>query len=295
MDLKEVAAYLRLGERTVYALVKDRKIPCSRVTGKWLFPKRLIDLWIDENTDAASVPNVQKRAQVAATVPRVVAGSHDPLLEWTVRESGASLALLTGGSRDGIARLVRGEAVVAGIHLYDRESGEFNRRAIAEMPPGEWLAITMAHRRQGLVVATGNPLGIQSVADVARLKARVVLRQPGAGSRELWDALTAEAGIPAGGMAVLDAPALTEMDLALAIKAGAADAGLAIESAATSTGLTFIPLMTERFDLVMSRREYFSADVQRLMAAMMSEAFVARSTRLHGYDVSHRGEVIFNA
>lgn len=292
MELKEVASYLRIGERTVYELVKQKKIPCSRVTGKWLFPKRLIDLWIDKNTQTAGLANAAGGNRVAA---RVVAGSHDPLLEWAMRESGCEMAMLSGGSRNGLERLANAEVTIAGIHLFDERTDNFNLAALAEMPAGEWVAITMTERRQGLVLARGNPLGITSITDLVNRDAKVVLRQRGSGSRELWDALLARTSLKKGSCRLLDAVALTETDLALAVRDGFADAGLAIETAARSLGLDFIPLMTERFDLVMSRREYFSADVQRLLACIMSDRFAKHAASLAGYDVTRRGEVAFNA
>jgi excisionase family DNA binding protein len=289
MELKEVAEYLRVGERTVYELVKQKKIPCSRVTGKWLFPKRLIDLWIAQNTESAGL---DKSASAAS---RVVAGSHDPLLEWAVRESGCEMAMLSGGSRSGLARLFAGEAVIAGVHLFDAPSDTFNTKALLAAPAGEWVAITMAERQQGLVVAKGNPLGIERIADLAASRARVVLRQLGAGSRELWDALCAQSGLTTDAFVNLSALALTETDLALAVREGAADAGLAIESAARNFGLDFIPLKVERFDFVMSRREYFSADVQLLFACIMGEKFARHAASLAGYQLTRRGQVVFNA
>jgi excisionase family DNA binding protein len=289
MELKEVAAYLRIGERTVYDLVKQKKIPCSRVTGKWLFPKRLVDLWIDQNTEAAGL------GRARPTASRVVAGSHDPLLDWAVRKSGCNMAMLSGGSRSGLVRLYDAEAVIAGIHLYDAATNDFNKAALAAAPLGEWVAITMAERQQGLVVATGNPLQIASISDLVAVNARVALRQPGAGSRELWDCLRDQSGYSPQQFTTLDALALTETDLALAVREGAADAGLAIESAARNFGLGFIPLKVERFDLVMLRREYFSADVQRLFACIMGEAFALHAASLAGYELAKRGQVVFNS
>src|SRR5579875_4109992 len=105
----EVADYLRLKERTIYELVRTKQIPCSRVTGKLLFPRQLIDLWVARQTEFAG-PDLR-------VAPPVAAGSHDPLLEWALRESGSELALLASGSEDGLKRLVANKAVVAGLHL----------------------------------------------------------------------------------------------------------------------------------------------------------------------------------
>ena len=94
LTTKEVAAYLRIKERRVYELVRQRAIPCTRVTGKWLFPKALIDVWLAEGVDG----------EAAVRPPPVIAGSQDPLLDWAVKESGCGLALLAGGSLDGLNR-----------------------------------------------------------------------------------------------------------------------------------------------------------------------------------------------
>src|SRR6185437_5795171 len=118
LNTQEVAAYLRLKERTIYELVRNRQIPCSRVTGKLLFPRRLIDLWVTSQLDFEGAE--LRRA------PAVVAGSHDPLLEWALRASGSELALLTGGSEDGLARLAADKAMVAGLHILDARTGIHN-------------------------------------------------------------------------------------------------------------------------------------------------------------------------
>jgi excisionase family DNA binding protein len=105
MNTREVAAYLRIKERKVYDLVKTGKIPCTRVTGKWLFPKTVIDLWVIQNLSHKGDP------AVVPAPPPIIAGSHDPLLDWAVRESGSGLALMFGGSLDGLRRFAAGDAI----------------------------------------------------------------------------------------------------------------------------------------------------------------------------------------
>ncbi len=100
MTTREVAEYLRIKERKVYDLVKARRIPCTRVTGKWLFPRPLIDAWVSRSAAAVTPP----------APPPVIAGSHDPLLEWCLNQAGAGLAMLPGGSLHGIERLAAGDA-----------------------------------------------------------------------------------------------------------------------------------------------------------------------------------------
>jgi excisionase family DNA binding protein len=288
MNTREVAAYLRIKERTVYELVRRGEIPCSRLGGKWLFPRSLIDDWLKRHTGGA-MPDV------AAEPPPVVAGSHDPLLEWALRECGSALALMTAGSLDGLERLAGGQAALAGLHVLDPDSGEFNvpliRRRLAGRPV---VAIEWARRQQGLVVATGNPLGIVELADLARGRARVVERQDEAGSRVLFRHLLGRAGVDVERLDVLPRRARSETDVADTVREGKADAGFAIAAAARSSGLEFVPLARERFDLVMMRRTYFEPPVQVLLDFTRSAAFAARAGELAGYDVRGLGRVVYN-
>lgn len=286
MTTAEVADYIRLKERKVYELATAGRIPCARVTGKWLFPKLLIDQWI--------LAGVEFAAPGVGVAPPVIAGSADPLLEWAVRESGCGLALLTIGSGDGLARLLEGRAVAAGIHLIDRAGG-YNRAALAERrAPADTVLIQWAQRTQGLVVAAGNPLGIASLADLAARRLRFARRQEGAGAQALLAHLLARDGLKPADLALADTPASTEGDLAGQVADGLADAGLAVQAAARRLRLGFIPLQVERFDLAMRRRDYFEPPMQALLAFTATAAFQRRARELTGYDVSAQGAVSFN-
>jgi excisionase family DNA binding protein len=289
MDTHQVARYLRVKERKVYELLKDRRIPCIRVTGKWLFPKGEIDAWLKRNSASpADAPR-------PGPVPMVVAGSHDPLLEWCLREVGGGLAMLPGSSMEGLRQLAAGEAALAGIHLLDAESGEYNLPQVREVLAGRNVVmVEWAWRRQGLVVAAGNPLGLTSPADLAERKARVVLRQEGAGSRLLLDRLLEEAGVAPDRIVRAAATVRSETDVGLAILEGTADAGLAIAAVARSLKLDFVPLHRERFDLAIDRRAYFEPPVQALLAFTRTAEFARRVEALGGYDVSGIGSIRWN-
>ncbi|TAN64173.1 MAG: helix-turn-helix domain-containing protein [Magnetospirillum sp.] len=290
MDTHQVANYLRVKERKVYELLKDRRIPCTRVTGKWLFPKTEIDAWLKRNSASAT------GSARPGSVAMVVAGSHDPLLEWCLREVGGGLAVLPGSSSDGLARLAAGEAAVAGLHLLDPDSGAYNLPQVKHtLADRNVVLIEWAWRRQGLVVAAGNPLAIASVADLARCKARVVLRQDGAGSRVLFERLLAEAGLSDADLRTASVPVRSETDVGLVILDGGADAGLAVASVANSLKLGFVPLTKERFDLAIDRQAYFEPPVQALLAFTRTAEFIARAEALGGYDISGIGSIRWNA
>jgi len=286
MTTREVADYLRIKERKVYDLIRREEIPCARVSGKWLFPRALIDRWVLQNVSSGVVATVP--------VPPVIAGSHDPLLEWAVRESGSSLAFLSGGSLNGMQRVAAGEAALCGAHLRDPETGDYNIPWVERLlASSDVVVIAWAERQQGLVVGAGNPLGIQEVSDL-RKGARVVQRQEGAGSRVLLEQLCAEAGFEADSLTYAKAVARTEADLAAMIMDGRADAGLAVAAAAGMFRLDFVPLHRERFDLIIRRREFFEPPVQALLNFTRTPAFELRAGELGGYDVSAVGEVVWN-
>jgi putative molybdopterin biosynthesis protein len=288
MTTGEVAAYLRLKERKVYDLVRRGRIPCSRITGKLLFPKHLIDLWVAQNTDVSG-------AEARATPP-VAAGSHDPLFEWALRESGSGLAMLAGGSTDGVRRLAEGQAVVAGLHILDPPSGDYNVAAVRDIGRiADVVLIEWAEREQGLVMAAGNPLGLAGVAGLRDPSVRVACRQEGAGAQLLMRHLLAREGLRLEALNVISPPMLTETDLAAAVLDGKADCGLAIRAVAQRFRLGFIPLHRERFDLAMRRRDYFEPPLQALFGFACGDTFRGHAAELGGYDVTRTGRIVYNA
>ena len=285
----EASRYLRLGERKLYELVAQGRIPCTKATGKWLFPKALLDRWL---AAGLSVPE----GLSAAPAPAVFAGSHDPLLEWAARESGSGLALLAEGSEAGLRRLAAGEAMLAGIHLHriEGEDQDANLQAVAGMSAlADAVLIAWARREQGLVVAPGNPLKLATIADVARRGARIAERQAGAGAQALLLRLLRAAKLELNELKRV-ASARTGDDLALAVREGRADCGIATRAVAATRGLDFVSLAWERFDLVLRRRDYFEPGPQALFRLAQQPEFSARAKALGGYDVAEVGTVLLN-
>jgi excisionase family DNA binding protein len=283
----EAAAYLRLSERKLYELVANGAVPCTKVTGKWLFPKAALDRWL-----AAGL--VAPAALALAPAPPIVGGSHDPLLEWALRESASALASLPEGSEAGLRRLARGEVTAAAIHLHrlDGDDEEANTQAVASAAGlYDAVVIAFARREQGLLVAAGNPLRRGDVADIATKRARLALRPQGAGAQLLLLALVARAGLALDDLAVVKPACPTGADIAQAVRSGRADCGVATRAVAQAAGLDFVPLSWERFDLVLRRRDYFGAPLQALFKFLRTGAFRERAAELSGYDVSEAGDV----
>ena len=283
----EAAEYLRLSERKLYELVAERAVPCSKVTGRWLFPRAALDRWVSAGLIAPAA-----LAQVAP--PPIVGGSHDPLLEWALRESHSGLAGLPEGSEEGLRRLTQSEVMIAAIHLHrlDGDDETANLDAVADAAGlHDAVVLGFARREQGILVAPGNPLGLGNMASIARSRARMAQRPAGAGAQLLLLALLARSGIGLDELKLAKPAFPTGPDIAQAIRAGRIDCGIATRSVAKSAGLDFLPLGWERFDLVMRQRDYFMKGPQALFDFMRQPSFRDRAAELGGYDVSDTGAV----
>lgn len=289
MTTSEVSAYLRVKERTIYDLVARKEIPCSRATGKLLFPRNLVDRWIEAHIE------LQDPRLIAP--PPIIGGSSDPLLEWALRESGSGLAGLVEGSSAGLVRLADGGAVAAGIHFGEEDKGEDSGNIKAAREASSLFDVVVVHwawRQQCLLMPQGNPLGLTSIRDVAGKGARFIPRQEGSGTEFLLDRLLTSAGLARSNLTLLPRPALTQSDVALAILDGNADCGIAVSAVARRFKLDFVPLHRERFDLACRRRELLEPALQKLFAFGRTEEFRAQADRLGDYDVSECGTVLFN-
>ena len=276
LTTKEVADLLRVRERKVYDMVAAGEIPHRKVTGKLLFPQSEITAWIEG--EGALRP---------AARPAVVTGSHDPLLDWALRESGSALATLWNGSVGGLDTFCRGEASVAGLHIPGE--ADWNIPALEARGLRDAVLIGWATRVRGLILA---PQVADVVRDFADLRGRrVILRQEGAGTSALFARLMAEAGLTAADLETPGAPARTESDAAAAVAAGEAEATLGIEAMARQFRLVFRPLLRERFDLLVDRRAWFTEPVQALAGFMRSEVIAAKATALGGYETGGMGAV----
>lgn len=284
----EAASYLRLKERKIYEMVAEGTIPCTKVTGRWLFPKAELDHWLASSVQR---PPGLSRAEPAP----IVAGSHDPLLEWALRESGSGLATLAIGSEAGFERFIAGEAIAAGMHLHDLDDPEADANVAAlkaRSDVADAVLIGFCRREQGFLVPSGNPMKIRKIDDAIAGRVRVCMRPKGAGAQLLLLALLNRAkasleAVQAGPMCP------TGPDIAQAIRAGRADTGIATRSVATAAGLDFVPIVWEPFDLLMRQRDYFRPALQALVRFLRSDELAARAKEMGGFDISAAGAVRF--
>ena len=260
LTTEEAATYLRLSERKLYELVANGAVPCTKVTGNWLFPKAALDRWLAAGLVMPGRWRTRRRrrSSAAATI-RCWNGR--------LRESGSGLASLPEGSEAGLRRLARGEVMAAAIHLHrlDGDDETANVDAVAHAPGlHDAVVIAFARREQGLLVAPGNPLQLHDIAGVAAGGRALALRPQGAGAQLLLLALLARAGFALDALDAVKPACPTGPDIAQAVRSGRADCGIATRAVAQAAGLDFVPLTWERFDLALRQRDYFLPGPQAL-------------------------------
>ncbi len=232
----------------------------------------------------------------------VAIGSHDMTLDLLAdllrrRHPQLSLSSAHVGSLSGLLALQRGEAHLAGSHLLDEETGDYNVGSIARLltPAGVKVALMgFVHRTQGLMTSPGNPKQLRSLADLARPDVLFVNRQRGAGTRVLLDYHLKQLGISPRAIAGYERQEFTHLAVAAAVSSGVADCGLGILAAARALGLDFTPLFGERYDLVIPVEQLESPLLQPLLALLQEpERTFARAVEaLGGYEVTQMGQLL---
>ncbi|MFQ5408040.1 MAG: molybdopterin biosynthesis protein [Anaerolineales bacterium] len=228
----------------------------------------------------------------------VAIGSHDLALDLlaqylATRAPGMRLVSANVGSLGGLVALRRGECHLAGSHLLDPESGEYNHSYVAQYLPGEQVVLVkVVGREQGLIVPAGNPKQIDGLEDLARPDVRFVNRQRGAGTRVLLDYELEARQIASEVIAGYDHEEYTHLAVAAAVASGIADCGMGIRAAASAIKLDFVPLAQERYDLVIPRTHYDSPLLRPLLALLRDDEFQQAVNVLPGYSVEGMGEIV---
>ncbi len=282
----------KVGDRTVAApLSRGAGVITSlvRADGIVRIPR------FSEGVDAGQSVTVElyrDPSQVERTIVHI--GSHDlclDLLAQFLADAGRRLTSANAGSLGGLVALRRGEAHLAGSHLLDPQTGEYNVSYVKQyLPDVPVVLVTFVHREQGLIVAPGNPQKIKGLADLARPDVRYVNRQRGAGTRILLDYRLGQLGILPSQVRGYAREEYTHLAVAVAVQSGVADCGLGIAAAARALKLDFVPLEQERYDLVIPQVHYESDLLRPLLDLVRGPDFRRAVADLPGYDATHMGE-----
>ena len=226
----------------------------------------------------------------------VITGSHDPLIDELIdlmkrRWPDSQVASSHVGSLGGVMAVKRGEAHLGGTHLLDEQSGEYNKAFVERyFPDGGAKLVGCVFRSQGLIVASGNPLGIKGVEYLR--KVRYVNRQKGSGTRILLDYLLKQNGIDPSEVKGYEREEITHTAVAAAVASGTTDAGMGILSAARIYDLDFIPVVEEQYDLLVANNTFENPQFKRLIEVLQSPEFAERLEGLGGYRLNRPGEVL---
>jgi putative molybdopterin biosynthesis protein len=288
--------YLRVGTKMVATPIQRGAgviMSLVRADGLVIIPR------FSEGLDAGQEAMVELLRSPESLEGTIVAiGSHDltlDLLASELRRGHPNLTLASSnvGSLGGLLALHRGETHLAGSHLLDEATGEYNLAFIRRYVPGRALVVlNLVHRIQGFIVPPGNPKAITTLADLTRDGMTFVNRQRGSGTRVLLDYLLSQQGIASARITGYEREEFTHLAVAAAVAGGRVDVGLGVLSAARALGMDFVPLRNEQYDLVIPREFYDSELLQPLLALIRSQTFQQQVEALGGYEVSTMGEVI---
>jgi len=294
MTTHEVAQYLSLNEKKVYQLAGEGNLPATRLGGKWIFPRRLIEEWIVEGARQNLRVKIKPRGDHL-----VVMGSNDLVWEVLGRETAAEpyglvISVANVGSTGGLVALGHGITQVAGTHLLDPATGKYNLPCLSRYLPGKNVTVVnLFYRKQGLMMMKGNPEGIKDMNDLARSDITFINRQKGSGTRVLLETKLARSGIPPQHIRGYDREVSTHLEVAIEILRGEADVGMGVLSAARAVGLEFISLCDERYDLVILQEYLSSKPVQILLEVIRSSRFRDVVGGMEGYDLKETGRVLW--
>ncbi len=288
MSVKQVAAYLQLNEKKIYALVNEGKIPATKVTGKWMFPRELIDRWMMDSAHGGLL-----------TDRLVIAGSDDPLLYRAVTAFArdvnalAQVSYTPTGTRLGLELLQASRVDVSALHWGPSEESRTRHPALLRQHPQHrnWVLIRAFSREQGLLISPEVANRATDLEQLVNRKYRWAQRQPGAGAqRFLMEMRKTASAVEALNVT---ATALSEREAAAAIVLGQADVAPGARAAATEAGLAFIPFGVEAFDFALPRNIWFRRLFQELLSQLQSGECRQTADLLGGYDFSESGELVW--
>ncbi|NQT09820.1 MAG: helix-turn-helix transcriptional regulator [Desulfobacteraceae bacterium] len=295
LSTKEVAQFLDINEKMVYSLVAEKGLPATKITGKWLFPRYLVEQWIETNTINYPKPSTSLPPYQGLLI---ITGSNDLLLDKTISLFNTlypdHVAVFGNlGSMGGLRALRQNLCHMASSHLLQENENEYNfdfaTKELEKMP----AVVNFCKREQGILLQKGNPKKINSIADIARQGIKIVNRPLSTGTRLLFDRELNNAGIKGEKIEGYHNELSRHMDVGLEILAGRADAGPGIKPVASLLGLEFIPVRWERYDLLITKDRFFDKGVQLFLGLLQEPAFYDLTKMFDGYDVSISGKVIF--
>jgi putative molybdopterin biosynthesis protein len=296
MNTKEVAKYLDIHEKQVYLLIKAGKIPCTRVTGKWIFPVKLIDEWIQTSAQDGLQQARKRVNQIEGSL--LAAGSNDPVLDLlltAIKKDHPSFNIFSAntGSVGGLEALNTGLTDIAFSHLFDPQTGDYNTPYLKRhCPDHSPVVVNLFYRQTGFLITKSRSNIFKGWENLIHKKIRFVNRQQGSGIRILLDHELKNRGIASGDISGYDNEVYTHYEVGLSLIAGEADVGIASAAVAKILDLNFLPLVSERFDMILDKNTFFQPAIQAFIETLQSEKFKNRVEKIGNYNFKDAGKIL---
>jgi putative molybdopterin biosynthesis protein len=295
LTVKEVSGLLHINEKKVYSLVQAGRIPGTKVTGKWLFPKEELQDYLKNKAKKALARFSTEFARDKNVI--LLSGSDDPIIsviQGIFHSQHPDIALYSSsvGSGEGLRLLKDGFCHIALSHLYNSETDDYTFPFIRNLfdNPDEVVAMNLFYRNIGFI-SKGRK--IRSFRDIIEGNLRFINRQVKSGIRNRVDRLISQEGLDTQKIAGYEKEVYTHFDVAYHVFSGQADAGIGTEAIAHQTSLSFHRLFEERFDMVTYKDTFFNRQIQAFVEFVRSDVFLNILKNMNGYDFRDTGRVLF--
>ncbi|WP_421864986.1 substrate-binding domain-containing protein [Motiliproteus sp.] len=291
MNIRQVSDYLHLNEKKIYTLASEGQIPATKVTGKWLFPRDLVDQWLIESSHGGVLLD-----------RLIIAGSDDPLLHRAVSQvarkiqTSAIVSYSSTGTRLGLSQLARQRADVCAIHWGPAEESHMRHPALLSRhrQHSKWVLVHAFKREIGVIVTPDTRLKWQTIPELFGAGLSWSLRQDGTGSSRFMEEALSHCGMKLEQLNQVE-QGLTEREIASQIAMGIAEAGPGARSTAAEFGLDFVSMGWECFDLALYRGVFFRHLFRELMQQLESPESLQQAQLLGGYDFSETGKLVWSS
>lgn len=288
--VEEVAQLLRVSKLTIYDLIKKEELPIFRVGRQMRIDKNDLQSYIHQHKTGAAAPTLAADKIVICGQDIVL----DMLGKYLERALGRKVLRSHEGSFNGVMSLYNGECDIASLHMYDGDTNEYNTPYLKKILVSHaYVLLNLVQRQAGFYVQKGNPLAIHSVADISTKNATIINREKGSGARALLDEQLRTHHIAPTHVLGYTNEEASHIDVAAAVANKQADVGIGIEKTAKLVNVDFVPLITERYDIVLLKTADNAALIETVQAILQSDAFKAEVAALGDYDTAKTGQIMY--
>ncbi|GEK34032.1 substrate-binding domain-containing protein [Kurthia sibirica] len=298
--IEEVAQRLKVSKLTIYDLVKKKELAVFRVGRQMRVNEEDLHAYINRNkTGSHEKISIETSKILPSPAPsKLIISGQDVVLDvlgkYLEKETEAKILRSHEGSYNGVLAMYNGDCDIASMHMYDGDTGEYNTSYLKKIFVSHpYILINLLTRRAGFYVEKGNPLGIEKFEDITRPHLRIINREKGSGARALLDEKLRIHQIPRTTIMGYEDEERSHLDVASIVARGYAQIAVGIEQTAKLVNVDFIPLVEERYDIVLFKTAANEVLINKVKSILTSRLFQEEVKALGGYNISQMGEVIY--